>query len=158
MNIFLINIMLALVWATVTGEFTIGNLAIGFILGYIILLIMRPVVYESVYAANFWRAIALALFFLKELFVSSIRVAADVIKPSFNMKSGVVAIPLDAETDVEITMLANMISLTPGTLSLDVSDDRTKLYIHAMYIDTDVEAVRRDVKSGMEKRLLEVFR
>lgn len=150
--------MLALVWATVTGQFTIGNLVIGFILGYIILLITRPVLYESDYAGNFWRAIALVIYFLKELFVSSLRVAADVVKPQFKMRSGVVAIPLDAETDVEITMLANMISLTPGTLSLDVSEDRTRLFIHAMYIDTDVDAVRRDVKNGMERRLLKVVR
>ncbi|MEX0928848.1 MAG: Na+/H+ antiporter subunit E [Balneolales bacterium] len=158
MNIFLINILLAFIWGTVTGHFSIGNLAVGFILGYIILLISRPVLYESDYANNFWRAIGLGIYFLKELFVSSIRVAVDVVKPGFNMRSGVVAIPLDARTDMEITMLANMISLTPGTLSLDVSDDRTKLYIHAMYIDTDVEAVRKEVKSGMERRLLRVVR
>ncbi|MEX0684590.1 MAG: Na+/H+ antiporter subunit E [Balneolales bacterium] len=157
MNFFLINIMLAFIWATVTGSFSAGNLVIGFGLGYLILLMVQPV-YKSNYAANFWRAIYLFIYFLKELVLSSIRVAIDVMRPGFNMKSGVVSIPLDAKTDLEITMLANMITLTPGTLTLDVSDDRTKLYIHAMYIDTDVEAVRRDVKNGMEKRILRVLR
>ncbi|MEX1135352.1 MAG: Na+/H+ antiporter subunit E [Balneolales bacterium] len=158
MNLFLINIMLALIWATVTGEFSIGNLLIGFVLGYFILLIIRPVLHGPDYASNFWRAIGLLIYFLGELVVSSLRVAADVVKPGLSMKSGVVAIPLDAKTDIEITMLANMISLTPGTLSLDISDDCSKLYIHAMYIDTDVDAVRNDVKKGMEKRLLKVVR
>lgn len=150
--------MLAIVWATVTGEFSTGNLIIGFALGYFILLIIRPVLKNSDYASNFWRAIGLMIYFLKELVMSSFRVAVDVVKPGLNMKSGVVAIPLDAKTDIEITMLANMISLTPGTLSLDISDDRTKLFIHAMYIDTDVDAVRKDVKNGMERRLLKVVR
>ena len=68
-----------------------------------------------------------------------------------------VAIPLDAETDAEITLLANLITLTPGTLSLDVSDDRRVLYIHAMYVD-DVEELRRSIKDGFEKRVMELLR
>ena len=73
------------------------------------------------------------------------------------MRPGVVAIPLDAETDAEITLLANLITLTPGTLSLDVSDDRRVLYIHAMYVD-DVEELRRSIKDGFEKRVMELLR
>lgn len=49
------------------------------------------------------------------------------------MKPGVIALPLSARTEMEITLVANLISLTPGTLSLDVSDDRKVLYIHAMF-------------------------
>jgi multicomponent Na+:H+ antiporter subunit E len=75
------------------------------------------------------------------------------------MRPGVVAIPLDVQTDAEITLLANLITLTPGTLSLDVSTDRRVLYIHVMYIDNDdVEAVRRKIKEGFERRVLEVLR
>jgi len=72
---------------------------------------------------------------------------------------GVLAIPLDARTDVEIAMLANLITLTPGSVSLDVSEDRSQLFIHAMYIDGgDVEAYRRDVKENLERRVLELLR
>jgi multicomponent Na+:H+ antiporter subunit E len=72
---------------------------------------------------------------------------------------GVVAIPLDARTDAEITMLANLITLTPGSVSLDLSDDKRFLYVHAMYIDGgDVEAYRRSVKEGLERRVLELLR
>jgi multicomponent Na+:H+ antiporter subunit E len=72
---------------------------------------------------------------------------------------GVVAIPLDARTDAEITMLANLITLTPGSVSLDISDDRRFLYVHAMYIDGgDVEAYRRSIKEGLERRVLELLR
>jgi multicomponent Na+:H+ antiporter subunit E len=75
------------------------------------------------------------------------------------MRPGVVAIPLDARTDAEITLLANLITLTPGTLSLDVSSDRRMLYIHVMYIDNDdLEEVRRKIKAGFERRVLEVLR
>jgi multicomponent Na+:H+ antiporter subunit E len=72
---------------------------------------------------------------------------------------GVVAIPLDARTDTEITLLANLITLTPGSVSLDLSEDRRVLYVHAMYIDGgDVEAYRRSVKEGLERRVLELLR
>ena len=72
------------------------------------------------------------------------------------MKPGVIAMPLEARTELEITMVANLISLTPGTLSLDVSDDRKVLYIHAMFLD-DEEELRRNLKE-MECRALELFR
>lgn len=72
---------------------------------------------------------------------------------------GVVAIPLDARTDVEIALLANLITLTPGSVTLDLSEDRRVLYVHAMYIDGgDVEAYRRSIKEGLERRVLELLR
>ena len=72
---------------------------------------------------------------------------------------GVVAIPLDARTDVEIALLANLITLTPGSVSLDLSEDRRVLYVHAMYIDGgDVEAYRHSIKEGLERRVLELLR
>jgi multicomponent Na+:H+ antiporter subunit E len=69
----------------------------------------------------------------------------------------VLAIPLDAVTDLEITAFANLISLTPGTLSLDVSTDRRVLFIHAMYAG-DADQTRRDIKQGLERRLLGLVR
>jgi multicomponent Na+:H+ antiporter subunit E len=99
----------------------------------------------------------LALFFIWELILANLRVAYDVVTPRHHMRPGVIGVPLAAHTDLEITVLSSMISLTPGTLSLDVSADRKILYIHAMYID-DVDAVRRKIKDGFERRVLEVLR
>lgn len=157
MTLFLLNIVLALIWAFITGTFNLVNVTIGFVLGYLVILVASPALDESRYVKKVWLTIGLLLFFFKELFVSSVRVAIDVVKPSFKMQSGIVGIPLDAETDLEKTLLANMISLTPGTLSIDISKDGKTLYIHAMYIDDgDVDAVRKEIKEGMEARLLRV--
>ena len=159
MTLFLLNILLAIIWSAITGTFSLGNLLIGFLLGYIVLVIAAPAIDNDHYVRRLPKALALIIFFLKELVVSSIRVAIDVLKPGFKMQSGVIGIPLDAETDVEKTLLANMISLTPGTLSLDISEDGKTLYIHAMYIDNgDVNAVIKEIKGGMEKKILEVTR
>jgi multicomponent Na+:H+ antiporter subunit E len=93
------------------------------------------------------------------LVLANLRVAYDVLTPGYRMRPGVIAIPLDARTDAEITLLANLITLTPGTLSLDVSSDRSVLYIHIMYIDNDdLAEVRRRIKTGFERRVLEVLR
>jgi multicomponent Na+:H+ antiporter subunit E len=69
----------------------------------------------------------------------------------------VIAIPLDARTDTEILLLTTLITLTPGSFSLDVSSDRRELYLHVMYLD-DPDQVRRQIKDGFERRVLEVLR
>jgi multicomponent Na+:H+ antiporter subunit E len=102
-------------------------------------------------------AIRLATFFLWEIVLANLRVAYDVLTPRHHMRPGIIALPLDVISDVEITLLANLIALTPGSLSLDVSADHKVLYIHAMYID-DVEALQRRIKSSLERRVLEVTR
>ncbi|MFO8030544.1 MAG: Na+/H+ antiporter subunit E [Cyclonatronaceae bacterium] len=158
MKIFLFHIILALIWTAVTATFSFVNLLIGLILGYLVLMVVGPAIDKSNYTQRVRKGITLILFFLKELVVSSVRVAIDVMRPGFRMKSGVVDIPLTVTSDLEITLLANMISLTPGTLSLEVSDDRKELFIHAMYIDEGVEYVRENIKSGLERHIMEVTR
>ncbi len=91
--------------------------------------------------------------------MANLKVTWDVITPKFYMQPGVIAYPLVANTDMEITILANLISLTPGTLSLEVSEDRKILYFHAMYIKNgDIEGAIREVREGFEKKLLEITR
>ena len=103
--------------------------------------------------------LGLLFYFLKELMLASLVVAWDVITPSSGAESGLIALPLDARTDLEITILASLISLTPGTLSLDVSEDKRYLYVHAVYIKQgDVENLKKQIKNGFEKKLLKITR
>lgn len=158
MNMLLLNILLALAWMMLTGSFTPGNFLIGFGASYLLLRYCRPVVAPSSrYADKVQASVAFVLFFLWELTKSNFRVAYDLVTPQDLMKPGVVAIPLEARTDTEITLLANLITLTPGTLSLDLSTDRRVLYVHAMYID-NADSLRREIKEGFEQRVLELLR
>jgi multicomponent Na+:H+ antiporter subunit E len=147
----------ALAWAAIHEQFTAANLAVGFVLGFVLLYFAQPLLGPSVYFSKVRQVLGLVLFFFWELVLANLRVARDVITPGFNMRPGVVAIPLDAKSDVEITLLANMITLTPGTMSLDVSLDRKTLYIHTLWGE-DADSVRSNIKEGFEKRLLEVLR
>ena len=153
------NILLALTWMGMTGDYTPQTLLAGFGLGFLVLFFARRVLGLPGYLIKMRHALGLHLFMVWELLLANLRVAYDVLTPTHYMKPGVIAIPLEARTDLEITLLANLISLTPGTLSLDVSADRRALYIHIMYIDSDnLEAVRRKIKEGYERRVLEVLR
>jgi multicomponent Na+:H+ antiporter subunit E len=156
-NQFLLNILLAIAWMLLTGELTAENFIEGLIIGYIILWVSKAALGGTKYFKKIPKAISFFFYFVKELIVANLKVAFDIITPKDYMKPGIVAVPLDAETDMEITLLANLITLTPGTLSLDVSKDKKVLYIHTLYLD-DTEKFRTEIKNGMEKRLLEVLR
>lgn len=151
------NLLLALAWVVLSGDFTGLNLVVGLVFGYVALLLIEPQV-ESLkgYPARIPRILGFIGFFIKELLMANLKVGFDILTPPWHMKPGVIAMPLEARTELEITMVANLISLTPGTLSLDVSDDRKVLYIHAMFLD-DEEELRRNLKE-MEYRALELFR
>lgn len=159
MKAFLWNLLLALAWAQATGEFTLANMTIGFGLGFFILLFAQRFTGHSPYFSKVFQVIRFALFYLWQMLLANLRVAYDVVTPTHHMRPGVIAIPLEARTDAEITLLANLITLTPGTLSLDLSADRRVLFVHIMYIDNDdVEEARRQIKEGLERRVLQVMR
>lgn len=113
--------------------------------------------YRRAYFRKFPKVINFGLFFLKELLVANIKVAYDILTPHYYMRPTLIALPLRAKTNLEIMLLANMITLTPGTLSIDVSKNRKILYVHALYVkNNDVEKVKQHIKEGFERRLLEL--
>lgn len=156
MNLLALNIFLAIGWASLIGSFSLGSLATGFIVGYVALWVARPLFGESTYFWRVYRVVRLAALFLYELVVSSLRVAWDVVTPAHLSKPGIIAMPLDAKGDTEILLVASLISLTPGTLSLDVSPDRKTLYVHGMFVE-DPEALKQELKQGMERSVIEAM-
>jgi multicomponent Na+:H+ antiporter subunit E len=94
---------------------------------------------------------------LVELILGALRVAWLAVQPVPKLRPGIIAYPLTVTSDAEITLLANMITLTPGTLTIDVSEDRRTLYIHAIDIDSRERLVGA-IAAGFETRVLEAFR
>ena len=152
------NMLLALAWAALQGEFSLPSLVTGYVLGYFILLglVRGHVLATSPYIGRIHRVLGLAAFFLWELVRANFRLAVDVATPSYQMKPGIVAVPLDATRESEILLLAMLINLTPGSVALDVSPDRKVMYVHVMYIETP-EAARAEIKNGFERRVLDVL-
>lgn len=158
MNLLLVTVILALIWAAITGTFTLVNLLFGAAIGIAALILLRDAVSRSRGLRQMRRALVLFVVFVGELVLSAVRVAAVVLDPGMRrrLKPAFVAVPLDLGSDEEITLLANLITLTPGTLSIDVSEDRKTLVVHVLTLD-DSEALISDIKSGFERHVREVF-
>ncbi|MGD9310293.1 MAG: Na+/H+ antiporter subunit E [Desulfosarcina sp.] len=157
MNLFFINTFIALGYIGVQGQFNLSGFLIGFALGYLALWLTQPLYGKSRYFQRVPKTVRLTGFFLVELLLSNLRVFWDVVTPGHISRPGIVGVPLSAESDMEILLVANLISLTPGTLSVDLSQDRRTLYVHVMFLD-DPELFRQSIKTGLEQRVLEVTR
>lgn len=91
----------------------------------------------------------------REVWMSSVSVAKLVLGPIERIRSGFVALPLDAASDLEITVLANSITLTPGTITVHVDTERRVLVMHAIDLGQDPEQVRQSAKTVLEANILE---
>lgn len=157
MKLFFTAVLFAIVWAAVTGSISPPNLVLGFILALAALWLIRRDFEGSRTVFRPLKLLSLALLFMKELALSAWRVAVLVASPKLPLKPGIFAFPLKVDRDIEITLLANLITLTPGTLSVDVSEDRRFLYVHALDCADPVGA-RRDIANGFERKILEALR
>jgi len=119
-------------------------------------LVRGGVLNPSPYIGRVHRVLGLGAYFFWELVKANFRLALDVATPRFNMKPGIIALPLDATEDSQILLLSMLINTTPGSVALDVSPDRKTLYVHVMYMDTP-EAAREEIKKGFERRVLGVL-
>lgn len=155
MTAFLANILLALAWMALTDSFDAGGFIAGFLFGFLVIWIGRRDRHTAAYHRRLLAIAGFIPYFIKEMVVANLRVAYDVLTPQDYMQPGIVAVPLDLETDLQITLLATCITLTPGTLSLHISEDRRILYVHAMYID-DPEQLVQEIKQGFEQRIREI--
>ena len=157
-NVLLGNLFLPVIWMALTGNFSPINFAVGFLISSLCLWLVKSPeqVTILVYIRRLVKAIRFLFFFIYEVLAANVRVAWEVLTPKHHMRPAIIAVPLDDLSDFEITTLANVITLTPGTLSLDVSPEKDTLYVHAMWID-DPDAFREEIKSRYERRAREVF-
>jgi len=158
MNIFLLNLLLALAWGALVGSFEPLNLVFGFFLGYLILGLS-----ERIHSSGQRRYIRKSLLVLQligiltiDIVKANLRVAITVLSPRPALRPAVVSVPLDLHSENSITLLSNLITLTPGTLSLDVSSDRSLLFVHVLWLE-DVEKFRAELKNGYERRIKELM-
>ena len=154
MNLPLMIAGLALIWATITGNFTALNLALGAGVGAITALVLRNWLARPLALRRLRRITSLAVLFLWELIVSAVRVAFVVVRPNLkaSLRPAIVAFPLTVKSDAEITLLANLITLTPGTLSVDVADDRSVLYVHVLDLVSRDQLIA-EIAGGFERKV-----
>ncbi len=148
------NVILAFAWCLLQDEISLRQFVIGFLVGLSAMLFFpRSFHQERRYFRKVTLSVQLVFFFVKELLIANWTVVRQVLAPELKIQSGIVAYPLSLQNDVLITLLANMITLTPGTLSVEVAPDRQFLFIHFLDVD-DVEEEIRIIKDGFERYLL----
>lgn len=155
-------LLLILAWAALQGSLGVGSLLFGALTAWAVLQISQPIFNPEGRRLRkeprpirwTWRTIVLLVVFLREVVLSALQVAWQILQPSPDIRPAIIEYPLNVQTDREITTLANMISLTPGTLSLDVAPDRSCLYVHAISVKTeDGQEVIDDIKGSLEKHV-----
>jgi multicomponent Na+:H+ antiporter subunit E len=102
------------------------------------------------------RLIEFGLFYIKEVILSNLKVAYDVVTPSYFMKPALIEIDLTGMSDRQILAAANLITMTPGTLSLDLCEKTQRLKIHSMYVDNP-DAEVRELNTKILRRIRNVF-
>lgn len=138
------------------GNFDPSNLIFGFILSYFILWLFQKPPRKQKYFREVPLVIEFVFFFFWEVIVSNIRLTLTILSPKPQLRPAVVAVPLDIKNEAGIVILANLITLTPGTLSLDISSARHFLYVHVYDLD-DPEEFVKDIKNNYERRIREII-
>jgi multicomponent Na+:H+ antiporter subunit E len=154
--VILANLLLALAWVGLNGRFTLDSLTIGAMIGRIVLMILaKGDVLSRTEVRRVERAFSLLLYLLWQIVLANFRLAKDVLSVRHRMRPGVIRLPLSVTTDGEILLLSAMINITPGSVALDVSEDRQSMYVHVMNIAT-VEDAKKEIKNGFERRILDL--
>lgn len=153
----MLNIFLAFLWMFFEGSMDATTFIVGYLLGLAIVFFMRRFYSSRFYVYRLYAILKLLIIFLKELLLSNLAVLKVVFQPKLNIQPGIFALETKLEKDWEITLLANLITLTPGTLVVDVSEDNKTLYVHAMDIG-DVDEAIESIRGSFEKAIMEVSR
>ena len=155
MRSFVLNIIIALTWTLLSGEVSVRELAVGFLLGFVILAVFAAALGSRAYIQTASAAARFAGYFLRELLIANVQMAVFALRRHPPLHAQIVAVPLRISSDTALTLLAATLTLMPGTVVMGFSDDRRTLYAHAIGLES-AAAVRRSIRQ-LESRLLAVL-
>ncbi len=156
---FLLNLLLSLVWVALTGHLNYPNFLFGFFIGFWILWVVNRTenTADKSYFYKVPKLLLFCLYFLYDMIRANVEVTKEIMRPKFKLTPAVIAFEHSLKSDFEITMLTNLIALTPGTMVLKISPDKKYLYIHSFNTKDKDKFVER-LRNGLEKKLIEVIR
>lgn len=153
----LLNFLIAVVWMFLYNDWSPTRFMIGYIVGAILIGMLRRFWPHDYYLIKVWAVLKLLLLFMKELVKSSVDVIKHIIRPKLQIRPGIFVFTTELQSDWEVTLLSCLITLTPGTLTIEVSPDQRKLYIHAIDIE-DAELLSNQIRNTFERAIMEVTR
>ena len=150
------SLLLFVVWLLLNNSVNAGHLVLAAFFAVTIPLLVNGMRDEHPKILKPWLAIRYVLMVLKDILTANVEVALLIIGPIKKLKPGFVAIPINIDSDLGITILASTVSLTPGTVSAEVSKDKAWLYVHSLHLDDEAELIK-SVKQRYEKPIKEIF-
>jgi len=152
----LLTLTLAILWLLLVNQFSAGHLVLGLLLGWLIPLLTSAFWPEHVRVRHTGALLRYLAVFVYDIVRGSFQVAWLILKGPARLKPAFVVVPLELRTDLGISLLANTISLTPGTVSSRLSADKRTLVVHTLNTD-DPEALVAEIKQRYEMPLKKIF-
>ncbi|WP_299677363.1 Na+/H+ antiporter subunit E [uncultured Roseobacter sp.] len=153
----LLTLLLAVVWTLLQNQISAGMIVFGVILGVLIPWITSAWWPDTPRSFHVGRMITYSIMVIWDIMVANVQVAWIVLtKPNSKLRPAWIVVPLELRQPEAITILAGTITLTPGTVSADLSDEGHSLLVHVLHTD-DPDGVRDQIKSRYERRLKEIF-
>lgn len=143
MNLLALNLLLAAVWALLQGNVTVGDLLIGFAVGLAAIALSQRVLGGERYLRAVVGVFLLLVSFAMDLVLSNLRLARDILRRSPPFHPSVIELDIRGLGRLESVILANLISLTPGTLTIDIRGDGAVISVHAVYAEDPADVRRR---------------
>lgn len=150
------SLLLFVVWLLLNNSASAGHIVLALFFSVTIPWLVADMRDEHPKILKPWLAVRYILMVMKDIVTANIEVALLIIGPIKKLKPGFVAIPINIDSDLGITILASTVSLTPGTVSAEVSKDKAWLYIHALHLDNEAELIA-SVKERYEAPIKEIF-
>lgn len=158
MNPVVWNVLLALAWVAITGAFTPANFLLGLAVGFVALMVSQRVPGVPRYTRRTWSVVALAGYTAWEILLANLRVSRDLFMVE-RIRPAMISVPIRSRTDTEITLLAALITLTPGSTAIDITPDGSHMLVHVTNLPPGgPDEARRDIIEGFERRILEIMR
>lgn len=153
----ILNLLITLLWMLLNHSWSGASFFVGYTLGLLIIFAFRRFFPEPFYLKKLWAALKLIKLLIVELFRSSFEVISHIVKPKLDISPGTFKYETDLRSEFEIMLLFLFISLTPGTMPLEISRNKRTIYIHAFHIP-DEGKIAEDIKNTFEKAIMEVTR
>ena len=153
---FIANAALAFIWMFLQNTYEMPTFVAGYLLGMLMLFLFGRKTGQRFYMVKVWKIVKLAGIFIREMIIACFQVLVLVIGGVKTINPGIIEYQTELETPMQITLLANMITLTPGTITLEVTDDKKSLFIHVLKIDS-ADSIREGIKRNFEDNIKEVL-
>ena len=151
-----LSLTLLLVWLLLVNDFSAGQWLLGALLGVLIPLLSRVLWINPPRTRQPWRLLPFFLRVLGDIVAANLQVSRRILGSLDDLQPAFVEVPLEVHDELALTLLTSIVSLTPGTVSADLSDDRRRLLLHCLNVQ-DSAALVAEIKARYEAPLLEVF-